>query len=45
MTHPFARSLLLASVLALGAVPLVQPAFADKLQIYTPAFSNLAVGG
>ena len=26
-------------------MPLVQPAFADKPPIYTPAFSNLAVGG
>jgi YHS domain-containing protein len=39
------RPTVLAALLCLSAAPLIEPAFADKPPIYTPALSNLAVGG
>ena len=39
------RPVILAALLSLSAAPLIEPAFAEKAPIYTPAFSNLAVGG
>ncbi len=44
MTVRLSRTLMLAAAMGLAA-PLAQPAFADKPQVYTPAFSNVALEG